>query len=559
MVAERIVDTDLPSFADLQANLVWEPKAGQRLTVFGLVSRESANAQLDGDTAGERFGLRSNTRNALAAISFSSPIAARGATKTIVSWYRNREVFDVDADFRNESRRSNRPDDEAAPFSNIAFARTLGVRDLAIRQELSIKAAATHLIEAGFENHALQTDWAWRIVGDRNPHEANASTMFGGSGLPARLDSTGSARRAGAWLIDRWAITPRLQMEPGIRLDWSGLAGEVIVSPRLAATADVRGGVRLRAAGGLFTQSPGYEKLLQSDYFVDLTNAGALRLRSERAWHGLVGVERRLTPGLLARAEGYYKWFDRLTMGGVETPDESAARIADYDFPETLTASVPRGARITSVPSNSGEGRAYGLDLFLARPQIAPTDRLSGWLSYTLGKAETTAYGRTFPFDYDRAHAISVVVNYRVRPSIDVGATVRAQSGFPYTPALGVRVAAIADADDGDGDGNRTELVPQRDSTGLLVWDADMGGVNNLNTGRLPIFARLDLRATFRPRWANHRWQFYLDVINLLNRRNAGSLEPVLQYDADADKPRVTTRSEGGVPRLPSLGIRYRF
>ena len=50
-------------------------------------------------------------------------------------------------------------------------------------------------------------------------------------------------------------------------------------------------------AGGLFTQSPGYEKLLQSDYFVDLSDADALGLRSERAWHGLVGLERSFGPG----------------------------------------------------------------------------------------------------------------------------------------------------------------------------------------------------------------------------------------------------------------------
>lgn len=69
-------------------------------------------------------------------------------------------MMDVDADFRNESRRSTRPDDDAVPLTNIAFARTLGVRDLALRQELVIQAAAAHVLEAGFESHALRTDWS---------------------------------------------------------------------------------------------------------------------------------------------------------------------------------------------------------------------------------------------------------------------------------------------------------------------------------------------------------------------------------------------------------------
>jgi hypothetical protein len=40
----------------------------------------------------------------------------------------------------------------------------------------------------------------------------------------------------------------------------------------------------------------------------------------------------------------------------------------------------------------------------------------------------------------------------------DISTTVRVQSGFPCTPALGVRVASIKDADDLDGDGNVDEL-----------------------------------------------------------------------------------------------------
>lgn len=558
IIAEPIVDTDLPSFGDLQTNLVWEPRAGRRVTVFGLTSRESADARLERDVAGERFGLRSNTSNSVAAISFATALGTKASSATIVSWYRNREIFDVDAGFRNESRRANRPDDDAVPMAAVAFARTLGVRDLALRQELSITAAPAHIIDTGFEIHGLRTEWSWRIVGDRNPHEANASTMFGGSALPAVLDSNARARRAGAWVTDRWALTPRLQLEPGVRVDWSGLAAEVLVSPRLALSATAAG-VRWRAAGGLFTQSPGYEKLLQSDYFVDLTGASALGLRSERAWHGLAGAERRFTSGLVARVEGYYKRFDRLVMGRLETPQEVAARIGGYDFPETLIGSVPIGARVTSIPSNTGRGRAFGVDVYLAREQVSPSDRWSGWLSYTLGKSEIAAYQRRFPFDYDRTHALSAVMNYRLRASLDLAATIRAQSGFPYTPAIGVRAAATPDEDDRDGDGNTAELAPQLDREGLLVWEADMGDVNNMNAGRLPPFVRVDVRVTFRPRWAAGRWQFYIDVINVLNRRNAGSLEPVLEYDAGAEKPRVASRSEGGLPLLPSLGIRYRF
>ena len=90
-----------------------------------------------------------------------------------------------------------------------------------------------------------------------------------------------------------------------------------------------------------------------------------------------------------------------------------------------------------------------------------------------------------------------------------------------------------------------TRLVPQYDDLGLLVWSADFGDTSNFNTARLPFFARLDARVTFRPRWANDRWQFYFEVINLLNRDNASELEVDLVYDPNSDRPQLTEVRSG--------------
>ena len=180
-------------------------------------------------------------------------------------------------------------------------------------------------------------------------------------------------------------------------------------------------------------------------------------------------------------------------------------------------------------------------------------------MSYTWGRAETTAYGRTYASDYDRPYALSLVANYRLSRLIELGTTVRAQSGFPYSMPLGVRVGAVADIGDIDGDGNVAELVPQRDGVGLPVWRADFGDASHLNSGRLPVFARVDLRVTFRPRWQNNRWQLYGEVINLLDRRNAGALSTELVYDPASDRPRVTMTRDGSLPLLPSFGVHFRF
>jgi hypothetical protein len=78
------------------------------------------------------------------------------------------------------------------------------------------------------------------------------------------------------------------------------------------------------------------------------------------------------------------------------------------------------------------------------------------------------------------------------------------------------------------------------------------------NSGRLPNFARVDLRVTFRPRWQSDRWQLYAEVINLLNRNNGG-LKAELAYDPSSDRPRTTTVRDGALSLLPSIGVRFKF
>lgn len=561
LVAERIVDADLPSFADLQLRADIQVRPGHRLSVFGLNSRESTDARFDDDEDGEGgdefVDIETSTQNDLGAVSYAATLGSRVFSKTTASWYRNTELIDFTGDFRTGSRRSNSPGDGGEPLAQIIFTRQLSIRDIAVRQEVTINAGPSHLIETGFESHTLDTSWRWRISGDRNFDAPNGSSGQGGAGLPSLLDSEKLTHRAGAWLTDRWTVTERLRFEPGLRLDWSGITNETTLSPRLATVLDLTSHTRVRVAGGLFTQSPGYEKLLQSDYFLNLSDSDSLSLRSERAWHALTSVERRFDSGMTMRVEGYYKDFDRLVLGRLETPGEVAARVATYDFPEELSFGIPRAPQVTSIPSNDAVGRAYGMELYAAKVATSADTKLTGWASYTLGRAETTAYGRSFAADYDRRHAFSLVGSYRVNRLIEIATTFRAQSGFPYTPAIGLRPAATEDPIAGAA--GVTRLVPLVDEQGLLVWSADYGDTSNFNTGRLPVFARVDMRVTFRPRWSNDRWQLYLEVINLLDRDNASDIGTELVYDPDSDRPRLTEVRSGRLPRLPSFGLRYRF
>ncbi len=553
LIVGKLIDQSLPSFGDLQANVTLVPRQGQRLILTGLYSREKTNAEFDSDDSPERFGLKAASRNDLASASFFTTLGSATTSKTVLAWYRNTDSLDVDGQVNNDSRRSNAPGDPA--LSKIVFTRDILLRDLSLRQEFSSLVGGRHLLQTGGEFHGLDTRWGWTIAGDRNTSVANGSSSRGGTGLPSLLDSARKTGRSAAWFADRWELAPRLTVEPGVRADYSSVNREWTVSPRVSLGAEPGAGLRLRAAGGMYAQSPGYEKLLQGDYFVELTGTGALKLKSERSWHGIVSVERNLGSAFVARLEGYVKTFDRLLVGQLESPQQVAARVANYRFPDELSSSVPREAQITSTPSNDGRGRSAGFDLYVSRKARSSTDRLTGWASYTYGRAHTEAYGRTYAFDYDRRHAVSAVTSYQLSRLLELAVTARLASGFPRTPALGLRVAGTERVDEAGA----SVVVPDQDPQGRLVYSVDLGGVDNLNTARLPFFARVDTRLTFRPGWMDRRWQLYLEVINVTNRRNAGTLDATLEYDPTSDKPKLVLKREAGIPLLPTFGLRVRF
>ena len=552
LVANSLVGTDLPAFGDLQGRLDWNLRPGTRLTFFGLLSREATDAFFEGDRAGEQGDFVTTARNDLAALRLTTLLGRSVSSRTIASFYLNRDDIGAEAQFRNEARRSNAPSDDVGfGLADIDFARELGVRDLALRQELALSKGA-HLVESGLEVHQLRTETAWLIEGDRNPTASNGSSVQGGAGLPSDLDSAVDSTRFGAWLQDRWQAGKSLSLEAGLRLDWSGVNRRTTLSPRLAATLRIGDSTRLRAGGGLFTQSPGYEKLIQSDYFVDLSGELGRSLLHERAAHAVLSLERDFAGGVSARVEGYWKGLEDLVVGRLETEEERLARVGQYDFPDELASSVPTDPIITSFPVNGAQGSSWGFDL-LVQKRPTPGARLTGWASYTWGRAEREEYGRTLPFEYDRRHAASLVGSWRISPKWELGATVRAFSGFPRTPVLGLRVAAD-ETEDG-------RLVPALDADGRYVYETQSGGVSNLNTARLPAFFRLDLRLSWKPRGDAGRWLFYLDVINATNRDNVGQVDPSLAYDPESalDQPGLVLEPTAAIPFLPSIGVRFRF
>ena len=323
VVVGRVLDQDFPSFADFQIKADWEFGPGHRLSLMGVRSGEDTDFEFeaeDEDREG-RVDFLGDVANDLGAVRLDALISERVTATTVLSWYRNTESLDFEADIYTENRVVNVEDPEERDLlTTIAFDRERVVRDLALRQELGIQFGARHFVETGFELHGIDSSLYQNVRGPRNESEANPSSIQGGSALPDLLESSLSGSRGGAWVQDAFRLSERFTVEPGLRLEWSTLNGRATLSPRFAAAWDFGSGIQARAAGGVYTQSPGWEKLTSSDYFLDLNAIGDLA--HERAHHAVVGLEKAFPNGTRLRVEGYWKRFEDLLVGRLKpTPN----------------------------------------------------------------------------------------------------------------------------------------------------------------------------------------------------------------------------------------------
>ena len=345
LVAERFVDMDLPSFNDVQGSVRWDAGGGRWLSVSGIRSREDTDATFDDDDTQEHGDFVTRARNDLVSGRFHAPFGGQFTSDTVAAWYENIDLLDVNALVQNTSQRTNAPGDGAFGRADVIFDRTISVRDLSLRERRRLAGRPAH---GRGRRRAARPGHPRRVRRSAATATRRRATARARPAAPAcRTRSTRRSTRPGR----RLAAGPRAgHGGPDASSPASASTGATSTGgrrsrrawPRRCASTPPR---RLRAAGGLFTQSPGYEKLIQSDYLIDLSDGRALDLDSERAVHAILGIERDLAPGTPLRAEAYWKRFDRLIVGGLETEEELVARVA----PTTSR----RSTRTASPPSRS--------------------------------------------------------------------------------------------------------------------------------------------------------------------------------------------------------------
>ncbi len=184
-----------------------------------------------------------------------------------------------------------------------------------------------------------------------------------------------------------------------------------------------------------------------------------------------------------------------------------------------------------------GESRAYGFELLLKKN----TGKLTGWLAYTLSKAEQRVPGRTalepginngewYNTSYDKLHDISVTGQYQLNDKWSFGGSFAYQTGRATTYPKGYY----------EYQGLNVPLYTDR------------------NQDNLSAYHHLDVSATLTPRKNKGRkWQaeWVFGIYNLYARKNAASV--TFRQNEDTNYNEAARLSIFGM--VPSVTYNFKF
>ena len=280
----------------------------------------------------------------------------------------------------------------------------------------------------------------------------------------------------------RVVVTPELRLD-SYAIDSTQNTQKADLGPRLSARLAVSDRTWLKLSGGRFTQLPSLPLQVPG-----AENFGLALYGLQSSWQGAVAVGTTRFWGLDASLTGYLQ---RYVLTDVRDP--VVTKMIDPLADDYL---VRRDAL------------SYGAEVLIRR---APTERLHGWLSYTLSWNERALGGGVIgPSDWDQRHVVNLVLGYRWK-SYTFGGRAHFNTGRP-----------------------------------VLVSDAA-----GETFQRVPPFYQIDLRCDRRFLFDKFALDGYVELVNAtLSRQVVGLVQPSPGVAPTEDSFRIV---------LPSIGVHGEF
>jgi hypothetical protein len=407
---------------------------------------------------------------------------------------------------RIRSERTGRIDEDGEFVASVEDGRALSV--LGLTQDWTFRPFERLLFKWGISGKRLESAYEYFSRSEAGPPLAEPGGVVP---PPERaFDLVASGRQLGGYAAAQFRPLAALTVETGLRWDRQSHTGERQVSPRMGLVRALGPSSRIRAAWGRFYQSQGVHELQIEDGLPEFFPA-------QLAEHWTVAYEREIAGGWTLRADAYLK-----RMSGLRPRFENL-----FNPFELLPEFEPDRVRIEPE-----RGEAKGLDLTLARRAGGP---VGWWAAYSRSAVEDVIDGRGVPRGWDQPHAFRFGLDYRRGETLEVGLAGEYHTGWPTT-SVGAR--AVQDAD------------------GSVAFEPALGPRNG---DRFPPYHRLDLRVGRHFRIGRGRLTIVAEITNLYDRANVCCVEDVELRPQPDGSVRVEREDGLWLPRVPSLGLTWRF
>ena len=409
-------------------------------------------------------------------------------------------------------------------------------------------AAPTYVSD---ESLALRVEFEQRLAGSarlragadgqfQKYHMRLTETAAGEPEVPAGADPPPTNLAAAVHTDVVLRLSPRVELVPGLRAELfassranpapsTGRTETIIpaISPRLSARVTIAHGLAWLSNLGLSRQYPSLRvgNVPAAMLTVPGFPFGVQRLQT--AAQASSGFELALPAGLVVTTTGFFTHFSGLT---------DLTALCFQDEPALMAPGSPPPGMVTPpyvCPNNQPvSGRAYGLELLVRAPF---SERLSGWLSYTLSRSTreanfTSRTGEqtlaTVASEFDRTHVLNTSLSYLLGRGWRAGGRFVFYTGTPYS------------ARDGS-------------------WP-----VPPYNAYRTPAFFRVDLRLEKRWRLSQTgSLAFVLEGLNVTMSKEVTGLGLDCNGNQTATGELATTcqQSTAGPLTIPSVGLEAFF
>lgn len=359
--------------------------------------------------------------------------------------------------------------------------------------------------------HKLAPDWKLNLGIDDVYQQADVDVLIplrreaGGVNNPISVSEKreahikGDIHNTGMYLKNKYDLTEKWDIRPGLRFDYFSQTHENFLLPRLSSQYRYLDDLTFKMGSGLYAQPP--EAAESSAEF------GNPDIHSPRALHFTIGFEKDNRQG--SREGNIYslnyfdRWFDQLVI-------------------QSSDSVVRNGSTVYEIYNNQGRGRAYGVE---AQMKFLNSD-YEGFLSYTWSRSTRWNPKQSENvFQYDQTHNFNLVAAHEVARNWKLSSRFRYVTGNPSTPVVGATY-----------DSDNEVYIPQRGA---------------LYSTRFKDFYQLDLRIDRKIISDKSIWSLYLDVQNVLNTKNPETLQYAYDYS--------TSETVNGLPILPSIGVKGEF